>query len=74
MQGIKTRAEARDPSFYSLSRYTGPAAFYKDFLHLSGLLLWADEAQVWANKQARPPLPEAVLRLVRALLSGASSS
>jgi hypothetical protein len=72
MQALKNRAEARDPAFYALSRYTGPGAFYKDFLHLSGLVLWADGAQAWANKQSRPPLPENVLRLVGALLSGAS--
>ena len=41
MQEIKTRAEGKDPSFYAASRYTSPAAFYKDFLHLSGILLWA---------------------------------
>jgi hypothetical protein len=64
MQAVKTRAEGRDPSFYALSRYTSPAAFYKDFLHLSGILLWASEAQLWVNKQARPGLPDKVLRLV----------
>ena len=63
MQGVKTRAEGKDPAFYALSRYTTPAAFYKEFLHLSGVLLWATEAQLWANKQARPALPEKVLRL-----------
>jgi hypothetical protein len=70
MQEVKTRAEGSDPSFYALSRYTGPAAFYKDFLHLSGILLWAAEAQVWVNKQARPALSEKVLRLVGSLPSG----
>jgi hypothetical protein len=64
MQAVKTRVEGRDPSFYAASRYTSPAAFYKDFLRLSGILLWATETQRWANKQARPGLPENVLRLV----------
>ena len=64
MQAVKTRAERKDPSFYAASRYTGPAAFYKDFLLLSGILLWAPEAQLWVNKQARPGLSEKVLRLV----------
>ncbi|HSA99111.1 MAG TPA: hypothetical protein VLE49_00565, partial [Anaerolineales bacterium] len=40
MQQIKTRAEKKDPSFYQASRYPNPAAFYKDFLHLSAILLW----------------------------------
>jgi hypothetical protein len=64
MQELKTRVEGRDPSFYALNRYTAPAAFYKDFLHLSAVLLLASEVQLWVNKQARPGLPAKVLRLV----------
>jgi hypothetical protein len=64
MQAVKTRVEGKDPSFYAAGRYTSPATFYKDFLHLSGILLWASAAQLWVNKQARPGLPENVLRLV----------
>jgi hypothetical protein len=68
MQAVKTRAEGKDPSFYANSRYSGPAAFYKDFLHLSGILLWAGRgSQLWVNKQAQPRLAERVLRLVSAL-------
>ena len=72
MQGVKTRVEGKDPTFYGISRYSNPAAFYKDFLRLSGILLWAAEAQLWVNKQARPGLDEKVLRLVGSLLSGVS--
>jgi len=72
MQEIKTRAEGKDPSFYEISRYASPAAFYKDFLHLSGILLWAADGQLWVNKQARPALAGEVLRLVSSLRSGAS--
>jgi hypothetical protein len=67
MQAIKTRVEGREPAFYELSRYESPAAFYKDFLHLSGILLWTAEAQLWVNKQARPALGMEVLRLVSSL-------
>jgi hypothetical protein len=72
MQELKTRVERKDPSFYDASPYTTPAAFYKDFLHLSGILLWVAGAQPWVNKQARPLLPEKVLRLLSSLPSGAS--
>ncbi|RPI25542.1 MAG: hypothetical protein EHM70_19960 [Chloroflexota bacterium] len=72
MQEVKTRAEGKNPSFYTGSRYTGPAAFYKDFLHLSAILLWASGGPLWVNKQARPGLEKKVLRLVSALASGAS--
>jgi hypothetical protein len=74
MQEIKTRVEGKDPSFYDISHYTSPAAFYKDFLRLSGILLWAapPEAQLWVNKQARPALAAEVLRLVSSLSSSTS--
>ncbi len=72
MQKAKTRAERQDPSFYAASRYTSRAAFYKDFLHLSGILLWVPGAEPWANKQARPGLPEQVLHLVSSLKSDAA--
>lgn len=73
MQEIKTRAEGKDPAFYDISGYASPAAFYKDFLHLSAILLWAASpgGQSWVNKQARPPLAEKVLRLVSSLPSSA---
>jgi hypothetical protein len=72
MQEVKTRAEGKDPSFFASSRYTGPTAFYKDFLRLSGILLWAPGGQLWVNRQVRQRLPEKVLRLLRSLPPGAS--
>ncbi len=72
MQDIKTRVERKDASLYVASRYTSPAAFYRDFLHLSGLLLWAPGSKVWVNKQARPGLDDKVIRLVCALASSSS--
>jgi hypothetical protein len=69
LHALKVRAEGKDPSFYSIARYTGPAAFFKDFSHLSGILLWSPAPadlfrRLWVNKQARPEPPEKVLRLV----------
>ena len=72
MQEIKIRVEGKDPSFYAASRYANPAAFYKEFLHLNGILLWAAVPQLWVNKQARPVLAEKVLHLVNSLPAGAS--
>lgn len=74
MQEIKIRVEGKDPAFYAASRYTSPAAFYKDFLHLSGILLWAAGAQLWVNRQARPALAEKVLRLISSLPPGAGKA
>jgi hypothetical protein len=74
MQEVKTRVETKDPSFYSASRYSSPAAFYKDFLHLNGILLWVVGAQLWVNRQARPALPGKVFTLVSSLPPGASSA
>lgn len=73
MQEVKTRADGKDPSFYAASRYASPADFYKDFLRLSGIVLWAEHVQMWVNKQARPGLPEKVLRLVSSLPFGANT-
>jgi hypothetical protein len=67
MQSLKQRAEGREPAFYALSRYATLADFYKNFLHLAGVLLWAAGTEPWLNKQARPPLDEKIVRLVSAL-------
>jgi hypothetical protein len=69
MQGIKSRAEGKDPAFYAASRFTTPAEFYKEYLRLSGILLWSGPSAslppvLWVNKQARPGLAENVLRIV----------
>lgn len=74
MQNIKLQVEKKDPVFYELSRYTSPAAFYKDFLHLSAILIWAAETQTWVNKQARPPLAAEILRVVSLLPFANTSS
>jgi hypothetical protein len=67
MQDLKIRVERKEPAFYEISRYESPAAFYKDFLRLSAILLWMAEPQLWINKQAKPALEEKVLRLVSSL-------
>lgn len=72
MREIKIKAEGKDPAFYAAAGFTSPAAFYKDFLRLNGILLWSPGAQLWVNKQARPELAEKVLRLVSSLASGVS--
>lgn len=71
MQSIKSRAEANDPTFYAISRYTRPVDFFKNFLHLSAILVWACNTPVWVNKQARPILAENVLHLIGSLQCGA---
>jgi hypothetical protein len=73
MQNIKLQVEKKDPAFYKLSRYASPAAFYKDFLHLSAILLRGAETQTWVNKQARPPLAAEILRVVSSMPSGFTS-
>ena len=74
MQDLKVRVEGKDPPFYAASRYINPAAFYKDFLHLSAILLWTAGAHPWVNKQARPILGEKVLRLMSSLPLGAAQA
>jgi hypothetical protein len=65
LQGVKTRVESKDAAFYALSRYSSPADFYKEFLRLSGIVLWGEGlVKVWVNKQARPGLEEKVVRVI----------
>ena len=68
MHGVKTRAEGKDPEFYAAIRYASPAQFYKDFLRLTGVLLWAGSVQLWINKQARPSMDEKIIRRAAAVL------
>ena len=70
LQEVKTRVEGKDPVFLAAGRLASPAEFYKDFLRLNAIVLWAAGAQLWVNKQARPRLPDPILRLVRSLLFG----
>jgi hypothetical protein len=67
MQSVKARAERKEPAFYAASGYASPAAFHKEFVRLSGILLWAPGTRPWVNKQARPGLAEEVVRLVGSL-------
>jgi hypothetical protein len=74
MQGLKTRVEAKDSSFYAISRYTSPGSFYKDFIHLSGILFWVAGLPAWLNKQAHPLMPEKILHRISSLPPGKISS
>ena len=68
LRDVKIKVDGKDAAFYALSRYANPAAFYKDFLHLCGILLWAPAAaKLWINKQARPGLDDKVLHLISTL-------
>jgi hypothetical protein len=68
IQEMKSRVEGKALADYAAGRYPAPTAFYRDFLHLSGILLWADSTQQWVNRQARPHLAEKIIRLVGSLV------
>jgi hypothetical protein len=70
MLQVKQRADRKDPTLFAAGRYRGPADFYRDFIHLNAVLLWADGGPLWINKQARRSLDEKVLRLVHTLACG----
>jgi hypothetical protein len=67
MHQVKLWADGTAPALYSMSQYKSPAAFYKDFTRLNGILLWAPGGKLWVNKQARPVLDEKIIRLVGSL-------
>jgi hypothetical protein len=68
MHQVKVWADGTASAFYSRSQYESPAAFYKDFNRLNGIVFWVPGGQLWVNKQARPALDEKVLRLVGSLV------
>lgn len=70
MKSLRARVDGTDPKIFLNSRYAGAAAFYKDFQHLSGNILWTTSGQFWENKQSKFRLPENVVGLVSALLNG----
>lgn len=71
MQAIKARVEGNNPDFLAAIHCPNPAAFYKSFLHLGGILLASpgEAVNLWINKPARPGLDEKIQRQVAQALA-----
>ena len=61
---IRSRADAKDESFFTDRGFEGTRGFYDRFLRLSAVLVWCEgaagdaRATVWSNGSARIPMPK----------------
>jgi hypothetical protein len=72
---LRSRADAKDETFFTRRGVEGTRGFYERYLRLGGVLVWCEgaggdtRAALWINRSARIPLPEpdirAVLRCLR---------
>lgn len=74
MKRLKERIEQREGELLSRFGFADPSGFFKQFQWLSGILVWKiDEhgkgmgTSLWANPQARRPLPAELASLLSAL-------
>jgi hypothetical protein len=71
MKRLKERMEQREGALLSRFGFADPSGFFKQFQWLSGIVVWQSEEQergigksLWANPQARRPLPAALASLL----------
>ena len=63
-RALRSRADAKDESFFTDRGFEGTRGFYERFLRLSAVLVWCEgaagdaRATLWTNRSARIPLPE----------------
>jgi hypothetical protein len=61
---IRSRADAKDESFFTDRGFEGTRGFYERYLRLSAVLVWCEgaagdaRAVSWTNRSARIPMPE----------------
>jgi len=69
---LRERADGMDEAFFASRGLDGARAFHQRLLRLGGVIAWRDGAgtDVWLNRSARIPLPEAATRAVVACLGG----
>jgi hypothetical protein len=64
----RSRADAKDESFFADRGFEGSRGFYERFLRLSSVLVWCEGAPAdaratqWTNRSARIPIPERAAR------------
>ena len=73
MKRLKERVEKRESDLLTRYGFDDPAGFFKQFQWLNGIVVWKREetevnasTRLWANPQARRPLPSAVVSLLAA--------
>jgi hypothetical protein len=78
-RALRSRADAKDETFFARRGFEGTRGFYERYLRLSGVLVWCEgavgeaRATLWINRSARIPLTERDARAsVRCLRKGSS--
>jgi hypothetical protein len=67
-RALRSRADAKDESFFADRGFEGTRGFYERFLRLSAVLVWCEgapgdaRAALWINGSARIPMPERAAR------------
>lgn len=67
-RALRSRADAKDESFFANRGFEGTRGFYERFLRLSVVLVWCEgasgdaRAAIWTNRSARIPMPERAAR------------
>jgi hypothetical protein len=71
MKRLKERMEQREVALLSRFGFAGPSGFFKQFQKLSGIVVWTSQEYemgqgrfLWANPQAKRPLPAAIASLL----------
>ena len=65
---LRSRADAKDESFFTDRGFEGTRGFYERYLRLSAALVWCEgaaadaRASLWTNRSARIPMPERAAR------------
>lgn len=79
VRDLRSRADAKDETFFQRRAFVGTRDFYHRFLRLGAVITWTEEglgetlASSWRNASARIPVPEPALRACLAALRGATS-
>jgi hypothetical protein len=80
-RAVRSRADAKDETFFTRRGFDGTRGFYDRYLRLGGVLAWCEgadgdaRAALWINRSARIPLPERDIRAVlRCLRNDAGTS
>jgi hypothetical protein len=63
---LRTRADARDDAYFTARGFEGARAFHQRLMRLGGIIAWCDGSgtDLWANRAARIPLPDAASRAI----------
>jgi hypothetical protein len=69
-RALRSRADAKDETFFARRGLAGTRGFYERYLRLGGVLVWCEgsvgdaRAALWINRSAHIPLPERDIRAV----------